>query len=106
MAQLRHTGQYHEIDGESLTDRMAAFEAEAQAPGDSHIWVFNTMYRLTEENAEKASRGEDLGFLDRENLVMAGGPICWRCEAVDFNKYPCPGYRRVVMSQLVEGSGG
>lgn len=97
--------QTHRVDGNRIQARAQQFELEAQAPGDKHMWIFTTSYRLSEENAEKAANGEVI-HLDNENLVMAGGPICWRCEAPVFNKYPCPGYRRVVMSQLVEGSGG
>lgn len=81
------------VDGETLHRRMQAFQSEVRAPGREHVWTFTLMYRLSEENAESVAQGHDLALLDRENLVMAGGPVCYRCEAPTFNKYPCPGYR-------------
>ncbi len=87
------------IDGAAITRRTERFEAEARQRTDgAHMWVFSLMHRLTETQAAEASQrgGIISGLMDHETLVMAGGPICYRCEAVDYTSDPCPGYRDVI----------
>lgn len=87
------------IEGTAIERRMERFEAEVRdSTSDEHYWVFTMMHRLTEEQAASASQvgGVMSGIMDHETLVMAGGPICYRCEATEYTTDPCPGYRDVI----------
>jgi len=61
-----------------------------------HLWVFNVTYRLSNEAAEQLSAGTGTGeiHLDKENILVFGGPICYICETVEWTPHACPGAAR------------
>lgn len=86
------------IDGKAIEARMRRFEKEVRDAEDTaHRWVFTILHRLTEDQARTARGGQIMaGILDHESLVLAGGPICYRCEIETYTTEPCTGYREVV----------
>lgn len=94
MSGFRPLGQEF-IEGALIEKRMKAFEHEATTrTDDEHMWVFTMMHTLTEDQARTARGGQVMsGIMDHETLVMAGGPICWRCETEIYTTEPCSGYR-------------
>ena len=90
------------IDGATLQRRMAHFEAEVRdSTNTEHYWVFTQMHRITEEQAASLTQigGVMTGIMDHETLVMAGGPICYRCETTEYTTDPCHGYRDVIREE-------
>lgn len=55
-------------------DRVPDYDPRSGA----HLWVMAAMFQV---NPDKTRSGE-VGFLDRENLVLITGPGCFYCEQV------------------------
>lgn len=92
---LRGLGVEAEIPLDKLEYRTKKFEERAQRKTSTeHAWVFTVMHQLSEDRARDMA-GQPL-HLDTESIVMAGGPMCYRCEAPAYTPDPCPGYREYV----------
>lgn len=106
------TGLGHTVylDGSTIAYRTKKLERQARQKHRGHIWVYVVTHRLSEKAAKAASQG-DIGLLDTETLVGAGGPMCFRCEAVGYTTDPCPGYREIIRAEdvdaiILEGNDG
>jgi hypothetical protein len=67
--------RYQPLSRADLDRRMRALDK----PGE-HMWVMSGAWRITDPAS--AYDAAVMKLLDLENLVMFGGPICFKCERV------------------------
>jgi hypothetical protein len=82
-ARRQERAKYQAPSSQSMNAKIDA----ADVPG-AHMWVMTAAWRVLDpEKADRAARtkqfdAENAYLLDAENLIVLGGPGCFKCEEI------------------------